>query len=164
MNKINLVLTCVMEKVDTKTGEITTVEAPFCSKTEINLKGTDVNDFYKNSSDKCLESMASYQRQGSNWRFIAVRKMEVNTVIYNPLKGSSYIQLPDYLANKKAIINMKNEDDQCFKWCVTRALNPVDKNQEIITKRLKIQAEQLDWKGIKFPLNVHDIPKFEKRN
>src|SRR6266496_3160721 len=164
MNKINLVLTCVMEKVDTKTGEITTVEAPFCSKTEINLKGTDVNDFYKNASDKCLESMAIFQRQGSNWRFVAVRKMEVNTVIYNPLKGSSYIPLPSYLAKKKAIINMKNDDDQCFKWCVTRALNPVDKDQEKVNENLKIQAEQLDWKGVKFPVDLCDIDRFENRN
>ena len=32
---------------------------------------------------------------------------------------------------------MKNEDDECFKWSVTRALNPVDKNAERITKTQK---------------------------
>ena len=34
------------------------------------------------------------------------------------------------LKKKKAIINMKNEDDKCFKWLVTRALNPISKNPE----------------------------------
>jgi len=35
---------------------------------------------------------------------------------------------------------MKNEDEQCFKWAVTRALNPVDKNAEKIDKTLRKQA------------------------
>ena len=55
-------------------------------------------------------------------------KLDINIIAYSPLRGSSYIELPKELAVKKAIINMKNEDDQCFKWAVTRALNPVDKN------------------------------------
>ena len=38
-----------------------------------------------------------------------------------PLKGSSYIPLPSCLASKKAIINMQNEDEECFKWSITRA-------------------------------------------
>ena len=43
------------------------------------------------------------------------------------LGGSSYIPLPKFLAAKKAIVNLKNEDDECFKWAITRALNPVEK-------------------------------------
>ena len=51
-----------------------------------------------------------------------------------PLKGNSWIPLPEAISKKKAVINMKNEDDECFKWCVTRALNPVEKNAERITQ------------------------------
>ena len=47
---------------------------------------------------------------------------------------------------------MKNEDDQCFKWCVTRALYPVEDHPEIITKKLRAQAEELDWSDIEFPV------------
>ena len=108
--KINLVLTCSMERVDMASGEVITVEVPFRSKTEVVLAATDVSDLYKNAGDKISEAMANFQSQGSNWRFKAVVKMDVNTAIYKPLKGSSYIPLPPVLANKKAIINMKNED------------------------------------------------------
>ena len=62
-------------------------------------------------------------------------KLEINSFRYVPLKGKSYIPLPKKLADKTAIINMKNEVDQCFKWAVTRALNPVDKNAERIDKK-----------------------------
>ena len=62
-------------------------------------------------------------------------------------------------------IRDRNEDDQCFKWAVTRALNPVNRNAERIDKNLRKQAEkQLKWDGIEFPVSLKDIGKFEKSN
>ena len=77
---------------------------------------------------------AKFQRQGSNWRFHSVLRLDLHTVKYVPLGGSSYIPLPKFLVAKKAIINLKNEDDECFKWAIARALNPVEKNSERIDK------------------------------
>jgi len=139
--KVSLVLTCTMERVDMKTGEITTINAPFVSRTEINLEATGVSELYNNAMDKMKESMAGFQKRGSNWRFVAVQRLDINTVEYKPLKGSSYIPLPKYLADKKAINNLKNEDNQCFKWCVARALNHAEKNSERVTKELRKQAQ-----------------------
>ncbi len=59
---------------------------------------------------------------------------------------------------------MKNEDDQCFKWAVTRALNPTDKNPNRITKELKDQSEKFNWDGMTFPVKIKDIPVWEKNN
>ena len=59
---------------------------------------------------------------------------------------------------------MKNDDDQCFKWSVTRALHPVENNSEQITKILKYQSERLDWSGLKFPVKLNQIIIFEKLN
>ena len=95
-----------------------------------------------------MKSMTNFQSMGSNWQFRNVVKLDINIIAYSPLRGNSYIPLPKKLADKNAIINMKNEDDQCFKWAVTRALNPVDKNAERIDKTLRKQAEKLKWDGI----------------
>ena len=84
-----------------------------------------------------FEYLAKFQRQGSNWRFHSVLSLELHTVKYVPLGGSSYISLSKFLAAKKAIINLKNEDDECFKWAITRALNPVEKNCERIDKNVE---------------------------
>jgi len=72
--------------------------------------------------------------------------------------------LPKKLAAKKAIINLKNEDDQCFKWAVTRALNDVDKNAERIDKTLRQQPEKPKLDGIEFSVSLIGIDKFEKSN
>ena len=45
-----------------------------------------------------------------------------------------------------------------------RALNPVEKNAERITKELKDQSERLDWSGLKFPVDLNQIAIFEKFN
>ena len=164
--KINLVLFCEMERVDIKSGEVIDTTAPFVSKTEVVLDGTDVGELYNKASDKILESIAMFQMMGSNWRLRAVNRLEINTVAYKPLKGKSYIPVPEKLAAKKAIINMKNEDDECFKWCVTRALNSVEDHPERITTELREQAKLLDWNGIEFPVAVDEnvIRRFERNN
>ena len=33
-------------------------------------------------------------------------------------RGGSYIDSPDWIKNKKAIINPKNKDNECFKYSV----------------------------------------------
>ena len=66
-----------------------------------------------------LESLGKFQRRESNWRFHSVLSLHLHTVKYVPLGGSTYILLPKFLAAKKAIIKLKNEDDECFKWAIT---------------------------------------------
>ena len=61
---------------------------------------------------------------------------------------------------------MENNDEECFKWCITRALNPVERDSERIMKALREQSEKLDWSGIDFPVAVDAIiiNKFERNN
>ena len=146
--KVDMILSCGMEHVDMKSGEVINTTAPFVSKTEVVLEGTGVNELYNRASDKVLESMAMFQMRGSNRRLKSVSGLEINTEAYTPLKGKPYIPLPAELAAKRAIVNMKNEENQCVKWCVTRALNPVENHPERITKELREQAEQLNWSGM----------------
>ena len=38
-------------------------------------------------------------------------------------RGSSYIELPEWIKSKKAVINRQNKDEECFKWAVIAALH-----------------------------------------
>ena len=68
------------------------------------------------------EKKTKFERaEGTGWKFLSIIKLEIHTVKYNPLKGSSRIDLPDELRTKHVIISMQNRDNQCFKWAVTRA-------------------------------------------
>ena len=41
--------------------------------------------------------------------------MILEMVDYEPLGGSSYLDLPKDVYDSKAVINIKNEDQECFK-------------------------------------------------
>ena len=68
------------------------------------------------------------------------------------------------MKNKKAIINIKNNDKECFKWSVTRALHMRERDNERIDKLLKKQTEKYKWDGVNFPATFYDIDKFERNN
>ena len=84
-----------------------------------------------------LEYLEKFPRQGSKWRFHSVLSIDLHTVKYESLGGSSYIPHPAFRAANNATINLRKEDDECFKFAITRALNPVEKNSERIDRKLR---------------------------
>jgi hypothetical protein len=119
------------------------------------------------SVDSALEQLREkievYQASGSGLILKAIKSLTVSLVKYTPLQGSSYIELPKYIKDKKACINIKNEDNKCFLWCLLANIYSVDKNAERVSNYKKYEKE-LDCEGFEFPMKVKDIKKFEKRN
>ena len=101
----------------------------------------------------------------SKFVFDEVIHMNIDFHRLNLTRGSSYIPLPDWLAKKKAIINPKNSDMECFKWAVIAASRweEIGNNPERISK-LRRYEDDFDWDGIKFPASTRDIKRFESRN
>ena len=81
------------------------------------------------------------------------------------MKGSSCIKLPQELRHhRKGLINMKNEDNECFRWCHIRHLNHQDKDPQRIKKVDKQYVNNLDYSGIDFPVTTKQYNKIEKQN
>ena len=112
---------------------------------------------------KIIEQIEIYEKNGRGWYFKEVVQLEIHTVEFNPMEGSSYIPLPDWVKNKKAIVNIKNKDEKCFLWCILRYLYPRDRHEERLTD-LKKYEFSLNTKGINFPMQLNHISKFEKLN
>ena len=127
---------------------------------------TDPHEIYGEMVDEIEEEVQKVeQAEGSGWVFLEVENLTLQTVIWDPIKASSYIDLPKELKNKNAIINMKNEDNKCFLWCVLRALNPSkDKHPSRIDKDLKSKEHTLNMEGIDYPVSLKNIKHFEKQN
>ena len=63
------------------------------------------------------------------------------------------------------MINIENIDDnECFKWCLVRYLQPADPNTSRILKADNDFARQLDFKDIKFSFKVRNIHKIVRKN
>ena len=130
------------------------------------LESTDIYEIYEEMIDEIEEEIQKVENsEGSGWVFVEVENLTLHTVKWDPLKASSYIKLPKELKNKKAIINMENEDNKCFMWCVLRALNPSkDKHPSRIDKNLKSKEHTLNMDGITYPVDFRGIDRFEKQN
>ena len=70
-------------------------KAYFNSGTHINLESTDVIKLIDINVKKIIEDLEAFQKNGSGWYFKEVVNLEIHTNEYEPMKGSSYVPLPD---------------------------------------------------------------------
>ena len=164
--KTKLYLNCLMSRSD-PLGTIVKKFKFHSIGYKIITEATDPHEIYNEMVDEIEEEIQKVeQAEGSGWVFLEVENLTLHTDIWDPIKGSSYIDLPKELKNKKAIINMKNKDnDKCFIWSVLRGLNPKDRDAEKIDKDLKSKENTLNMEGIEYPVNTKgDIKRFEKQN
>ena len=135
----------------------------FNSKTDLIINNTDIKLALQASQQHLLNIIAQWISEGSGWTIIAIENHFINLVNYSPLKGSSYIKLPQEL-KKGGLINIQNEDNECFRWCHIRHLNPQVKDPQRIKKTDKSFISKIDYSNIKFPVTVKQINKIEKQN
>ena len=129
------------------------------------MEETDLGKIYDIMTAMCLEKISQFQNKGSGWQFEEVESFDMHVDPFKPLGGSSYFPLPKKLAAKKAIINVKNEKgNECFKWAVTSAVYPREKNGERLNGEMRSNSERIDWTGIDFPTPLKQIKRFEKLN
>ena len=129
--KFEIVLQCIMgrlTKKDKKVEEHQEVKVYFRSGGRKNLKSTNEDEEIEYCYKKIIEDFDNFHAKGSGWHFNEVVQLEIHTVEYNPAKGSTYIPLPDWITNKKAIVNIQNKDEKCFLWCILRHLHPREDN------------------------------------
>ena len=161
--KAILYFNCVMEREGAE-GTIRETFA-FHSAIKIITESTNVEEVFNEMADEIETAIQKAENaQGSGWVLFKVIGVTLHTAKWDPLNAGSYIDLPPYLKNKKAIINMKNQDDECFKWCVLRALNPKNNHPERVDRDLISKQDTLNMKGIKYPVSFRDIDRFESLN
>ena len=145
--------------------EIVIKTAYFNSTVQTIINHTEINESLQMSKQNILNLISQWISEGSGWTIQSVDSHYLNIVKYKPMKGSSYIQLPYELRNSaKGLINMKNEDNECFRWCHIRHINPQEKYPQRIKKVDKPYIEKLDYSGVEFPVSVKHYNKIEKQN
>ena len=95
---------------------------------------------------------------GVNYLFYDLNRITIS-------KGGSYIESPKWLKDKKCTINQKNNDNKCFQYAITLALNfnNIDKHHQRISK-IKPFIDNYNWNDINFPTAKKDWNRFELNN
>ena len=162
-----LEVTFEKDTMDSKTGKRVSIykTAFFNGKAKIVTKVDDIEPELNMSRQEILNVIDKWVSEGSGWVIDRIDSHYINVTLYKPLNGSSYIELPTELRNsKKGLINMKNKDEECFRWCHIRHLNPQEKDPQRIKKEDKKMINELNYDGINFPLSQKHYNKVEKQN
>ena len=141
-------------------------EPYFKSKSKTITHPDMINDLIIEAEEEIRNKIADWLSEGSNWVIELILDHYLNIIEYTPLRGSSYIKLPKELQNSMlGLINPKNLDDnECFRWCHVRKLNPQKVHPERIKLSDKESIKKLDYSGISFPVSYKDYNKIEKQN
>lgn len=165
--KIALV-TEVMFKRGDNDNEVLTSAHFHSSKDQNALPVMNVKDVDSNLSimiAKIRNDIHDFEKNGSGWVIDHVNSSMLKFIKYSPLKGSSYINLPDWLNNKKCCINVKNTDDHCFEYAVLSAMHYSDiKRDHNRVSCYKSYVGTLNFDHISFPVENTAYEQFEKQN
>ena len=95
-----------------------------------------------------------------------IKKLIINYDKYNPTRGGSFIDLPKWVSDKKACINILNTDQLCLKYAVQCGVCKVyDKvHPERMYHYRKIEDDGLNWDNVNFPSSMMDIDNLEENN
>ena len=94
-----------------------------------------------------------------------IDKLKFNYDKYNPTRGGSYIELPEWLKLKRACINIQNQDDKCFMYSIQCGVCKVyEKDHPNRIYRYKNLKDDLNWDNVNFPASNFDIDILEQNN
>ena len=132
------------------------------------MSGTETNDIinelFKSFLRRYQEGLET-KMKGSSFIFERVDLLDYYLHKISLNRGGSYIDSPKWLKTKKATINPKNNDDECFKHAITVALNheKIGKDPQRISK-IRPFIDNYNWYNIEFPSHSKDWKKFEQNN
>ena len=123
-----------------------------------------IKQMYEEFMGRIKGEIENWSLQGSGWEVERIETAYVNVAKYQPLRGGTYLPLPADLAKKKAIINVKNKDNQCLKWALRAALFPPKDGRHAQRPSRYPVNDGINHNGIDFPTPIKQIDKLEKQN
>ena len=132
------------------------------------MDGSDTDEIIKALFRSLLQKYQENLQEkmkGSDFTFDGINYLYYDLNKISISKAGSYIDSPKWLKSKNSIVNPKNNDNKCFQYATTSALNydKIDRNHQRISK-IKPSIENYNWKDIDFPSSRKDWKKSELNN
>jgi hypothetical protein len=144
-------------------------EKPLFSKNKYILNKDDIKSVLESLLNEIKIKIDTWHSNEAYWRLQKVLYIDLKLREYKPISGSSYIPTPERISDTKSTINIKNEDQKCFKYCILYGLfkDEIKKNAQEMYHYKKLEEKYpnfLNFEGIQFPVKVSDIKKFCRMN
>ena len=148
------------------TGETCTIFV--WSDNEEIRSGNETDDIIKELFKSFLNNYQKEEiilRNGSDVVFGSVDLLSYSVHKISFKRGKSYTKAPEWVINKRATINPRNKDNNCFQCSITVALNHQNtENHPESISNIKPFINQYNGEGIDFRVGIKDWEKFERNN
>ncbi|KAJ8915327.1 hypothetical protein NQ315_008211 [Exocentrus adspersus] len=135
----------------------------FNTANKVITPSSDLQKIFEEFINEILAQASEFQEKNSGWTLKQIMFLDVNINKFNPIVASSYIKLPKAIENKKAVLNIQNNDMACFAWSVNAALFP-SQGDPTATSSYPHYDTLLNFTNLEFPIKLKDIHRFEKMN
>lgn len=165
--KTNFELFVLYTKYHIEDDTNVTKVALFNTKNYIIVEASDLEDIYSQIVSDLNKQSEDFQTKESGWALEKMLFVEVNINKYSPMRGSSYMNLPDAINHKRAVINIQNQDQACFAWAMIAARcdrRKIKINKPYRTSSYPHYSTEFVFDNISFPMCLKDISKFEILN
>ncbi|QKS69559.1 hypothetical protein 1 [Drosophila-associated adintovirus 1] len=133
-------------------------------------------------------SCSEFQEKDSGWAIKTFNHCDMTIIKLEHIPSGGYCEMPESLRRRNAVINIKNNDNYCFKWSIlayiehefieNACLQETEKKKlrkslkdpayyrinNIASSYIKYKGYSLNFDGIEFPVNSKGIKLFEKLN
>ena len=129
---------------------------------------SDIDEILKVTFNQLTNRIETYEGIGSGW--IVSNFVALDTTVWklDPLRASSYHDLPAWVKNTKCVVNVKNTDQKCFKYAVQACLYEPSSPTHASRVSSYTYTEKLedapDFSMLKYPVALRHIDQFEKKN
>ena len=138
------------------------------SKLDGNINGWE-NPYerrFRELTERILQHNANFIKEKSGLQLTNINELILKFAAFQPLKAGSWQALPKYLANKKAVTNIKNTDERCFGYALLYFLDPPNAHSyhlvrpTLYTREMFIRNHLDD---LPYPISPRDVHLYEDR-
>ena len=76
-----------------------------------------------------LNFIEVYEHNGSGWVFSNFASLQLTLWHLDPLRASTFVPLPQWVRDKKAVVNVTGTGDDCFKYAMLAGMHSVGRHE-----------------------------------
>ncbi|QKS69571.1 hypothetical protein 1 [Drosophila-associated adintovirus 2] len=146
------------------------------------------DEILENKIDYLTHSSSEFQEKDSGWAIKSFKYIDLTVVKLEHIPSGGYCKMPDSIKQRNALVNVKNNDIYCFKWCILAYIeyniikSANHKKSDWQQRRKKLtetshykinniaapiityKQHTLNFTNIEFPINTRGVKLFEKLN
>lgn len=155
----------VLDTMFINVQEVTSLRS-FVTKNRQIVMDSNIKDHIQECFQEIVSKIIEHEGLGSGWSLLHVIGLDVRVHKHGyGNRGSSFIPLPKKIQNTKSCINVKNLNNECFKYAMVCKFVQNEHNpQRASCAKYNQYKNKYDFSGLQYPVSVKDVVNFEKRN